>query len=356
MNSGPVSIIDPSADGRWDAFVSRAPGSSVFHHSSWKKVIEETFHLKPLYLALEDGADSLRCGIPFFLTDGLLTGKALISLPLSDYCDILTDDAEDFGRLWRSALDQGRENRARYVEIRLRDKGRIDLGLHSLEKRKTYLNHFLEIKDDIDFMEKKVIEKSYKYDIRQATKSGVVLKAAKSEPDMKRYYRLYVSTRAHHGLPPMPYAFFRNMWHILSPSKMIYLFLAYWLERPVAGIIFLRYNDCLYALSNSSDRRFLDKKPNHLLWWRGIQLAVDLNLSGLDFGRTSLDNRGLRFFKQRWGTKEIQINHYRYDISVTNRQGGLHALCYLERAMPRVIKRLPSWALRPIGNMVYRYL
>ena len=354
MNNG-VKIIDPVTDARWDAYIARADGGSVFHHSAWKRVIEKTYRARPLYLAACNGAGDIGCGMPFFLTSGMLTGKALVSLPFSDYCDVLTHDAGEFRALWESALDWGREKGARYVEIRARDRAGIDFAPYALEKSRTYLNHFLEIRNDVEFMEKKVIEKSYKYDIRQAVKNGVTVKAAESEPEMRRYYGLYLMTRKRHGLPPTPYAFFRNVWEVLSPAKMVHLFLAYWQGRPIAGIIFLRHNGCLYALSASSDGAFLDKKPNHLLWWRGIQLAFELGLTGFDFGRTSPDNKGLRFFKTRWGAGEIGINHYRFAMGGGNGGSG-RSRALLEKALPRFLKVLPSGVLKLIGNITYRYM
>ena len=108
MNNG-IKIIDPVTDARWDAYIARADGGSVFHHSAWKRVIEKTYRARPLYLAACNGAGDIGCGMPFFLTSGMLTGKALVSLPFSDYCDVLTHDAGEFRALWESALDWGRE-------------------------------------------------------------------------------------------------------------------------------------------------------------------------------------------------------------------------------------------------------
>lgn len=351
-----VRLVDPSKDERWDAFLDRAARSSVFHHSLWKAVIERSFPARPLYLAVEDDANTIKWGMPFFLKKSMITGNALISLPFSDYCDILSADEEEFRILWNKALGTAEENGAHHIEIRTRAGQGVDLEKYSLERRRTYLNHRLEITGDLDYMEKKVIERSYKYDIRQAVKNGVTCRSATGGSDMKRYYGLYLMTRTRHGLPPMPYAFFRNVWEVLSPAKMVYLFLAYWEEVPIAGIVFLRHGRCLYALSNSSDGRFLDKKPNHLLWWKGIQLAVELGLNSLDFGRTSLDNKGLRFFKKRWGTEELEIHHYRYDIGRAGRGNGPSRPADVTRALPAVLKRLPPWALRAAGDIAYRRL
>jgi CelD/BcsL family acetyltransferase involved in cellulose biosynthesis len=350
-----VRVIDPAVDGRWDAYVDNVPASSVFQHSSWKTVIERTFGGTPLYLAAGDGSGPLRAAIPFFLKKGLMTGTSLVSLPYADYCDILAGDPDTFRELWRAAVDLGERHGARSIEVRAREGGGGALEHLPVEKGETYLNHFLDIGDDLGFIEKKVIEKSYRYDIRHAVKSGLVVKAADDARDMAEYYRLYVMTRRHHGLPPMPFAFFRHVWEVMRPLGMVHLFLAYWVSQPVAGIIFLQHRNCLYALSNSSDRRFLDKKPNHLLWWRGIQLAVETGLTGLDFGRTSHDNKGLLFFKRRWGTREITLRHYRLDLKPRAHRPGV-ADGRIRSMAPLILRRFPPWALRAVGNVVYRFV
>ena len=350
-----ITFVDPARDARWDSFVDKAQRSSIFHHSSWKKVIGTTFKAAPLYAAVEDGEKTIRSGIPFFLKKGVLTGGSLISLPFSDYCDLLTDDPEEFRALWQAVLDEGAAKGTRFVEIRTRDKGGIDLEEFGLKKTRTYLNHFLKVSEDLEFMEKKVIEKSYRYDIRQARKSGLELRSASTEQEMAVYYKLYLATRRHQGLPPLPYDFFRNVWNILSPCKMAYLFLAYWGEQAVAGILLLRHKNLLYALSNSSDRRFLEKKPNHLLWWKSIELAVELGLEGFDFGRTSHGNKGLRFFKTRWGAEEIGISHYRYGMGRSDRGSGRGRQA-LEKLFPPVLRRFPRWAFRLTGAIAYGHL
>jgi hypothetical protein len=351
-----VCLIDPLEDPRWDAFVDRTEEASIYHHSCWKAVIERTFAPRSYYLAIEDGPNSVKWGMPFFLKRSLVTGNALMSLPFSDYCDVLAKDEEEFQALWKRALAIAGENGARYIELRTRAGCGMSPERYGLVKGKTYLNHYLETGSDLEYLEKKVIEKSYKYDIRQAVRNGVVCTPATSVSDMKKYYGLYVATRTRHGLPPMPYAFFRNVWEVLRPSGMLHLFLARWEEKVIAGIVLLRHGDCMYALSNSSDARFLEKKPNHLLWWRGIQLAVELGVKGVDFGRTSLDNKGLQFFKRRWGTRELEIHHYRHNVGGTGRGNGSSFLNGRSNAVLPVLKRLPPWALQVVGNIAYRRL
>jgi hypothetical protein len=41
--SAPVAVIDPAADPRWRAFVSRAAGATIFHHPAWLGLIHDRY-------------------------------------------------------------------------------------------------------------------------------------------------------------------------------------------------------------------------------------------------------------------------------------------------------------------------
>ena len=110
-----LKFIDPEADPRWDDFVQQHPEGSIYHHSAWKKVLEETYGFDPFYVALENKTEGTFEGIvPFMLVNSWLTGKRLVSLPFTSYCNPIVPEGAvqevagpDF-RV-RPRLSQGRE-------------------------------------------------------------------------------------------------------------------------------------------------------------------------------------------------------------------------------------------------------
>jgi len=70
----------------------------------------------------------------------------------------------------------------------------------------------------------------------------------------------------------------------------------------------------------------------------------------LDFGRTSLDNDGLRRFKLGWGTRERRIDYFRYDprkdrfVTARDASSGWHN---------HIFKTLPIPLSRLIGAALY---
>ncbi len=81
--------------------------------------------------------------------------------------------------------------------------------------------------------------------------------------------------------------------------------------RPVAAAVFLRGRDHLTYKYGASDRAALAMRPNNLLFPEVIRWACEAGCRELDFGRTDLDNDGLREFKRGWGADESPL-HYTY--------------------------------------------
>jgi hypothetical protein len=87
--------------------------------------------------------------------------------------------------------------------------------------------------------------------------------------------------------------------------------------------------------------------------WHGIKWHAQQGFSFLDFGRTSLQNEGLRRFKLSWGAKEFRINYARVDIASgryvisEDRSNGWHNRFF--RMMPMPVSRL-------IGQLLYPHV
>src|SRR5919198_1346137 len=81
-------------DHPWDECVLSHPKGSVYHHSAWIKVITSTYHYEPFLVASKDAKSGRTNGIaPFLFIHSWLTGKRLVSLPFTSYCDWLIPES-----------------------------------------------------------------------------------------------------------------------------------------------------------------------------------------------------------------------------------------------------------------------
>jgi len=349
-----VITLNPSMDKRWDDFVMSHVNGNIYHHSAWKEVIENSFGYRAIYFALANKEDRIVGGIPFFWVKSFLTGNRLVSLSFSDYCPILYNEPEDLAFIFSVLFEKARYLNASKIEIRLREQ-EVNLNEYEFRLISRYKNHILHVDKPPDVILKTKIHKSIRYDIKKANNNGLQVFFATSERDLKDYYELYVLTRRHHGLPPIPYIFFRNIWNILYPKGMMSLILVNGDENPIAGILFLKFKDTLYAISNSSDRKYLDMRPNHLLWWKGIEIAYQMGMKYFDFGRTSINNIGLASFKRRWGTDEYDLMYYSFGYSKSDKVESIKGKKTAHVLFP-IFKVLPFNILKIIGKLVYKHL
>jgi predicted N-acyltransferase len=320
----------------------------------WKEVIQKSFGYEPMYFILEDEKNEITGGMPAFFVKSWLTGKRLVSLSFSDYCDFLVQSEEDRCVLVKAMVETAKKYGASSVDICLRsDDSRMEqLGFRKAE---VYKHHVLNISESLEVIKGKRIDKNYRYDIRKAERSGITLVFGEDETDIKVYYELYVGTRKYHGLPPLPYAFFRNLWENLASSEMLWLMLAVEKSRPIAGILVVRFGNTIYALSNSSDRNYLDRRPNHLLWWKTIEIGHEKGLNYLDFGRTATDNTGLLAFKRNWGTAEYDITYFKVNQEEI-RNLELRKSNFKRGFVNKVCKVLPNFALKAGSGILYKHM
>src|SRR5262249_21913032 len=146
-----------------------------------------------------------RALVPLMEVKSSFTGCRGVCLPFSDFCGPLFFD--DFGpeivvpRLSTLAL----ERRWKHFEIRGGNWSEQAVGPAA-----EYLGHNLDLRQSEDNLFAG-FSSSAQRAIRKAEKSGLTTEVSRSQESVKKFYCMHVQTRRRHGLPPQPYAFFRNI-------------------------------------------------------------------------------------------------------------------------------------------------
>ena len=347
-----VRKIDPCEDKRWNPFVNNHRYGTIYHHSAWKEVIEQTYHHTPSYWILEDENNSIQGGIAFFLIRSSLTGNRAVSLPYSDIGDPLVETERDTLRLLQSAGKE-MDNNLAYYEIRTFRGSEMFNGTF-FRKKDYYRSFLLDLDNSPESLWKRFHPKAVRYAIRKAERSRIRIREGEDEREMKIFFQLHCKTRRRHGIPPQPFTFFHNIWKVLISRKLAFLLLAEVGGKVIAGSLFLRHKKTLYHKFNASDPNFLNLQPNHLLLWTAIQSGCEKRFKWLDFGRTSPDNQGLMDFKKRWGTCEIPTPYFYFPevrgISNTEERSFKYRL--ITNFCRRAPNSLNEWG----GRLLYRHL
>jgi CelD/BcsL family acetyltransferase involved in cellulose biosynthesis len=342
--------IDPVADPRWDDFVSRHPQGTIFHHSAWSQVLRERYHTSPNYLALENCHQEITAALPLFVVSGALGGRRLVSLPCSEYCYPLAYQLEDTARLISYATDIVQKKHLNYLEIRgLKEK--INPGQLALQSHTYYLNHVTELKSNPSEIKAR-FSRETRYHINRGERSGVTIRPAENEEDLKAYHRLTCAMRRNIHLLPWPYRFFQSIYrHLILPGHG-FLLLAEAQNRIVSGGLFLTFKETVLNKFNASDSHFIQLRPNYLVMWKAMEQGCERSYRYFDFGVTNPENTGLIQFKKHWDSRETVLPYYYFpQVRGVN---SLPETSLIYRTHTSINKYLPDFALKLAAELLYK--
>lgn len=118
----------------------------------------------------------------------------------------------------------------------------------------------------------------------------------------------------------------------------------------MAAAVFLAFGDTLLYKYGASDARWLQMRPNNLLFMEAIRWGCEHGMRTLDLGRTHWGQESLRAFKLGWGAQERELR-YRYVGGGAPVARGARG----QRMLAAVIRRTPPLAGRVIGEVLYRH-
>jgi CelD/BcsL family acetyltransferase involved in cellulose biosynthesis len=118
--------------------------------------------------------------------------------------------------------------------------------------------------------------------------------------------------------------------------------------------VFLRRNGTVVYKYGASDAGTWDLRPNHALFWTAIQEACENGDAVFDWGRTDLDNHGLRSFKKSWGAAEVPLTYTVFGGKAPSEPAATSGLP--ARAAAAAIRQAPPWLCRWTGEALYRFI
>ena len=146
-----------------------------------------------------------------------------------------------------------------------------------------------------------------RYNVRLATKKGVVIKEGTKE-DLKDFHKIMVTTGQRDGFIIRSLSYFEKMYDNLVPNHMK-LLMAYYQDKPIAGIIPIMYGNKTWYLYGASSNEHRNLMPNYLLQWTMIKEAIHNGCDMYDFRGVSgvVDENhpqyGLYRFKKGFGAE-----------------------------------------------------
>jgi hypothetical protein len=162
----------------------------VFHSRGWLQALRRTYGNVPAALATRTSSAELRSAIVFCEVKSWLTGRRLVSVPFSDYCDPLVENDDDQGQL----IEALHPYRASWKYFELRTRG----GLSESGNRFVATDHFVLHRLDLSAGPQDVCRRFHNNHvgrkIRRSECERRVYEEGRSEELLGAFYRLQVQT------------------------------------------------------------------------------------------------------------------------------------------------------------------
>jgi CelD/BcsL family acetyltransferase involved in cellulose biosynthesis len=342
-----VEFIDPIESPPWAALVEASPTAEVFHHPRWLELLRAQYGYEITACCVR-GDDGVEAALPFARVNSRLTGKRLVSLPFSDVCSPLLSATAGLEALDTLGDALGAHAAERGLELTVHGAMPSIPGGFVSER---FVRHELALPDDPDEAERNA-SKSLRRGVTKARREGLRSERRTDAEALDAFYRLHLRTRQRLGVPTQPKRFIGRFEDLFAAGLG-----AVWLvldgEEPVAAAVFLTHGNTVTYKYGASAAEALPKRPNNLLMLEAIRWSCAQGYDKFDFGRTDLDNDGLRRFKCSWGAEELPLS-YTYLSREEPAAAGVPSL--RERMMTKTIQRSPAVVGRLAGEMLYRHV
>lgn len=340
-------IVNPMTHPNWDELVADHADVTVFHGSTWARVLSDTYGHTPRYFCRFAGGRLAQLLAVMEVTSPL-TGRRGVSLPFADFCPPLSSNGEDLHPLYEFAARHGRERNWRYLECRGTGKQMCADACPSL----TFFGHVICLKDGEEWLFRRM-DAAVRRAVRRAQQHGLTVEFCNSFESIGIYYALHCQTRRRHGVPPQPFRFFENLQrHVIGPGRG-FVVVARAENRPIAAAVFLHEGRHALYKFGASELEYQHLRPNNLLMWEAMKHYSNKGFTDLHLGRTSLHNEGLRRFKLGFAAAEERIEYTKHEL---RRDAFLTDVDRASGPLNNVFRRLPPSLLSLAGRLLYRHM
>jgi CelD/BcsL family acetyltransferase involved in cellulose biosynthesis len=264
-----LKTVDPIVNPGWDAFICAHPEGTIFHHSSWARVLAETYGDSYEYYILEDENGHITGALPLWHFNNALSGNRLVCLPHSDHCYPLVSDEKDYEALLAGPLQNIESNRASSLEIR----GWSSLGQPENCRLQSGHFHLVHIAD-LDKNPDEIIgdmTRNGRYNLRYAAKNPLAVRLGQDERDLRTLHRFHAQASARHGKTPVALSFLRSIYRNVISAGYGYLFIAELAGSIAAVNLYICFNGTAFCMFSAQDTERAEYRANYYLHWKAME-------------------------------------------------------------------------------------
>lgn len=291
--------VDPRTDRLW-AELATGAGGSLFTSPPWIDAVCDTYGFEPAARVAVTATGRPVGGLAWVDVRDIRGGRRL-GLPFCDRADPILDDDGAWDHVASDALTGD-------LPFTLRC---LDSSPAADDPRFTVAGeaawHVTPIDRPIDELHG-AFRSQTRRNIATAERSGVEVVLSADREAVAEYHRLHVGLRKRkYRLLAQPLSLFDRVWRAFAPTDAIRTALALVDGQPVAGAVYLVWQDTVYYKFGASEAAALPLRPNDAIHWHLIRWAHGRGLRALDWGLSDLDQPGLCAYKSKWASLEGRI-------------------------------------------------
>jgi hypothetical protein len=334
-------ILDASASA-WRAFASSHPRAGMFHHPAWTDLLREQYGFESRAACLYR-AGAIVAGLPYCIVASPFRPRRWVSLPFSDHCVPLASAPSD-----QALVLENVQRSAAGAQCRLEIRA-PSMNVSALTESTTHWLHTTRIDVPADEL-LMTFHADTRRSIRKAQTAGLTTELRRDIDALASFYRLHTLTRRRLGVPVQPWRYFVLLHRHLLDNDLGFVALTRSGADAVSAGVFCTFNgSTCYKYGASSEARGL---ANYLMLWDAMKLARQQGSTLFDFGKTSNDNPGLRFFKKKWGSEETPLTYSHWPPSRSNDQPEKALVVRMAGAL---IRNSPAVVCRLAGEALYKH-
>jgi FemAB-related protein (PEP-CTERM system-associated) len=335
----------PADDAARDAYVRAHPEGTFFHLSGWRRVVEATLGHEPCdFVALR--GERIAGVLPLMCAPGLVTKKALISMPYAVYGGPLGDDADVVHALTRAAMAEAERLGSSRLELRCQR----DLGL-DLRKSELYATFIRELPQRAELVLAGMPKKSRAEARKAREKHGLVLTEGIWYLD--DFVRLFHQNKRSLGSPGLPHAFFWGLRKQFGDDVRLHV--VHRERRPIAAVMsFLFRGDVLAYYSGTEEGVDREVSASNFMYLALQEWAVERGFKRFDFGRSRKDS-GAFSFKEHQGFTPADL-HYSFHLVRARELPSLNPSNPKTRVVRETWAKLPLKLTTVLSGELARYL
>ena len=287
----------------WDEFASQYT-DLIFYQSVWSEVLRKGLGGQPLYFYLRGGG-KIVVGLPGVLLNFMMFKIFYASIP---YGNLIGENS--YYPAFMELLE--REFRKRGIDqVRMTESPFSEPFRPISYKRVSSKCSLLDLRG---FDKEKLWESYKKYirrDIRKAQRSGVTIRSGSSKEDVRILYELYLASMdRNRTMAKYPFQWFEAISEEMGKKGIGIFRLAEFNQKAVAGAVFIHSSTSTHYFHNGSQYEFLKFCPNELLIHSSLEKAMEAGNTYFDFMGSDPADFPLIRFKEKWGSRSMDIHTY----------------------------------------------